>query len=46
MTQNEFIIACNAYNIDPAIALESDQVLEAIESGNLDALYTVLENEC
>ena len=46
MTQNEFIVACNAYNIDPSIALESEAVIDAIKTGDLDNLYQVLENEC
>jgi hypothetical protein len=46
MTQNDFLIACLEFNIDPDIALESESVINAIKSGDLTALYSVLENEC
>lgn len=46
MTREDFIFACNTYNIDPSIALESEAVLDVIANGSLDDLYEVLENEC
>jgi hypothetical protein len=46
MSQNEFILACSQYYIDPAIALESEAVINAIKSGDLDKLHEVLQNEC
>jgi hypothetical protein len=46
MTQNEFLMACLEFAIDPDIALESESVVNAVKSGDLTALYSVLENEC
>ena len=45
MTQNEFVTICLEYYIDPAIAVESEQVKQAIKSGSFDQLREVLENE-
>jgi hypothetical protein len=45
MTQNQFNTLCAAYYIDPAIALENDNVIAAIRAGDVAALTAVLQNE-
>jgi hypothetical protein len=45
MTQNQFIYLCNESNIEPAIALENDNVIAAIRAGDVAALTAVLQNE-
>jgi hypothetical protein len=45
MTQNQFNNLCAAYLIDPAIALENDNVIAAIRAGDVAALTVILQNE-
>ena len=45
MTQNQFNTLCAAYYIDPAIALENDNVIAAIRAGDIAALTAILQNE-
>lgn len=45
MTKSQFIALCNERTIEPGIALENDQVVQAIKSGNIDLLITVLNNQ-
>jgi len=45
MTQNQFNTLCAAYLIDPAIALENDNVIAAIRAGDVAALTATLQNE-
>ena len=45
MTKSQFIALCNERTIEPSIALENDQVVQAIKSGNIDLLITVLNNQ-
>jgi hypothetical protein len=45
MTQNEFAALCGAYLIDPAIALENDNVIAAIKAADVAGLIAILENE-
>lgn len=33
MTQDDFVYYCLEYNIDPAIAIESDEVIEVLKNG-------------
>lgn len=45
MTQSQFIYLCNESSIDPAIALENDNVIKAIKAGDLEMLQFILDNE-
>lgn len=45
MTQNQFASICAQYSIDPAIALENDNVIAAIRAGDVAALAAVLASE-
>lgn len=45
MTKSQFIALCNERTIEPSIALENDQVVQAIKSGNIDLLITVLNSQ-
>ena len=45
MTKNEFIAICTEKTIDPVLALENDEVIQAIKSNDVDLLVTVLDNQ-
>lgn len=45
MTQSQFSALCTARTIDPALALENDDVINAIKSGDVDLLITVLDSQ-
>ena len=45
MTKNEFMQLCAAACIDPAIALENDNVCDAIRAGDVDRVQYLLTNE-
>lgn len=45
MTKIEFMIACEAACIDPAIALESDSIIEALKDKDAARVILVLETE-
>ena len=45
MTKNEFVAICIEKTIDPALALENDEVIQAIKSNDVDLLVTVLDNQ-
>jgi orotate phosphoribosyltransferase len=45
MSKTEFIAICSEYFIDAALALESDQVIQAIKEGSIEKLKEVLEND-
>jgi hypothetical protein len=45
MTKNEFMQLCAAACIDPAIALENDDVIDAIRAGDVDRVQFLLNNE-
>jgi len=45
MSRNEFLVLCSAYSIDPDIALENDNIVEALRDRNDDAVATILESE-
>ena len=45
MTQNQFAALCTERTIDPAMALENDDVIKAIKSGDVDLLVTILDNQ-
>ena len=45
MTQSQFAALCTERTIEPAIALENDDVIQAIKSGNIDLLINILDNQ-
>ena len=45
MTKNEFMQLCAAAYIDPAIALENDDVCNAIRAGDVERVQYLLNNE-
>jgi len=45
MTQNEFIILCNTYCIDPAIALENDDIKAALRSKDNAEVKRILKED-
>ncbi len=45
MTKTEFVIICNEYFIDPSLALENDNVIQAIKANDSKALVDILKNE-
>jgi hypothetical protein len=45
MTKNEFMAICIDKTIDPSLALENDEVIQAIKSNDVDLLVTVLDNQ-
>jgi hypothetical protein len=45
MTKNEFMQLCAAACIDPAIALENDNVIDAIRAGDAQRVKYLLTNE-
>lgn len=45
MTQNQFNTLCAQYYIDPAIALENDNIVAAIKAGDVEMVQFLLANE-
>jgi len=45
MTKNEFIAICVEKCIDPSLALENDDVVQAIKSGDIEMLIATLDNQ-
>jgi hypothetical protein len=45
MTKNEFMAICVEKCIEPSLALENDEVIQAIKSNDVDLLVTVLDNQ-
>jgi hypothetical protein len=45
MTKNEFMSICLECNIDPSIALECDEVVQAVRSNDANLLKDVLLNQ-
>ena len=45
MSRNEFLVLCSAYNIDPDMALENDNVVEALRNRDDLRVETILESE-
>ena len=45
MTQNQFIYLCNESNIEPALALENDNIVTAIKAGDVEMVQFLLDNE-
>jgi len=45
MTKNQFLALCGKYAIDPALALENDDVVEALRSRDADEVERILAEE-
>jgi hypothetical protein len=45
MTKNEFMAICNEKTIDPSLALENDEVREAIKLDDVYWLVAILDNQ-
>lgn len=45
MTQSQFAALCIERTIDPSLALENDDVIQAIKSGNIELLIQVLNTQ-
>ena len=46
MTKIQFILLCNEYMIEPSIALENDNILQALrERKSIETIKTILETE-
>ena len=45
MTQSQFAALCTTRTIDPSIALENDDVIQAIKSGDIELLTSILDNQ-
>lgn len=45
MTQSEFTALCAERTIDPSIALENDNLVEALKARDDEAVVTILDNE-
>lgn len=45
MTKSEFIAMCVERTIEPSIALENDDVVQAIQSNDVEVLINVLDSQ-
>lgn len=45
MTISEFVALCSERLIDPALALESESIRDAIRANDRQALISILDNE-
>ena len=45
MTKNEFVAICTEKTIDPSLALENDEVREAIKLDDVYWLIAILDNQ-
>ena len=45
MSKNEFLVLCSNYSIDPDMALENDNVVEALRDRDDLRVETILESE-
>jgi hypothetical protein len=45
MTKNEFMAICIEKTIDPSLALENDEVIQAIKTGDIEILIATLDNQ-
>jgi len=45
MTKSEFIALCVDRTIEPSIALENDDVVQAIQSNDVEVLINVLDSQ-
>ena len=45
MTKSQFVAICVEKTIDPSLALENNDVIQAIKAGDIAALITALDNQ-
>lgn len=45
MTKSQFVAICVEKTIDPSLALENDDVIQAIKSGDIALLIATLDNQ-
>ena len=45
MTKSDFVAICNEKTIDPSLALENDEVREAIKLDDVYWLVAILDNQ-
>jgi hypothetical protein len=45
MTKNQFVAICVERTIDPSLALENDDVINAIKTGDIEILIATLDNQ-
>ena len=45
MTAYEFFEVCNKYNIEPDIAMENDNIKDAVDLGEYHKIETILNEE-
>lgn len=45
MTQSQFAALCTERTIDPSLALENDDVIQAIKSGDIELLTSILDSQ-
>jgi hypothetical protein len=45
MTKSEFVALCVDRTIEPSIALENDDVIQAIQSNDVEVLINVLDSQ-
>ena len=45
MTQNEFNLICSELSVDPGIALENDDIVNALKSKNDDLVKQLLNTQ-
>jgi hypothetical protein len=45
MTKLEFLALCGEHNIEPAIALENDAIIEALKAKNDEQVIQILTEE-
>ena len=45
MTANRFVALCNKYGIDPAVALESDNIQVALRNNDAAEVERILKEE-
>ena len=45
MTQNEFVHICLTFTIDPQLALENENIVNALQNRDDEKVIQILENE-
>lgn len=45
MTRTEFMIICGEYMIEPSIALENENIRQALQDRDDEQVKTILEND-
>lgn len=45
MTQNDFLTLCNEHHISPEIALENDDLVQALRERDDEKVHNIITNE-